>query len=216
MNMKILPALLCSSLFIGACSQERPVRTVQEFLDNPQFLEAAVVRCSVNRTESRYEPECVNARQAIDLVEAREERARRDRLEAESESKRDALRRTQRAAAAARQQAAERERLREEAAYLAQFGEELPPVTESNVPELEANTPGALIPSAEPEQQPTVNTGSGEAEVIFDEPVRPYTDSIPASDGGNAPVVNNDAEPASTDLNSIRDELKRRQEESSD
>ena len=124
------------------------------------------------------------------------------------------MRRTQRAAAAARQQAAERERLREEAAYLAQFGEELPPATVSDGPVLEANTPGALIPSAEPERQPAVTTDDDEPEVIFDEPVRAYNNSVPASDGGNAPVMNSDAEP-DTDLNSIRDELKRRQEESS-
>jgi hypothetical protein len=215
MNMKILPVLLCSSLFIGACSEERPARTVQEFLDNPQFLEAAVVRCSVNRAESRYDRECINARQAIDVVEARDERARRDRLEAESESKRDALRRTQRAASAARREAAERERLREEAEYLAQFGEELPPETVSNMPELEANTPGAVTQSVEPSVQPAVATTSDEPEVIFDEPVRAYNDSIPASDGGNAPVMNNDPDSnTDTDLTSIRDELKRRQEES--
>ena len=213
MNMKILPALLCSCLFIGACSQERPVRTVQEFMDNPQFLEAAVVRCSVNRAESRYDSECVNARQAIDLLEAREQRARRDRLEAESESKRDALRRTQRAAAAARSEAIERERLREEAAYLAQFGAELPPESVSDTPELKANTPGAVIPVAEATEQPVVRAASEEPEVIFDEPVRGYNDSVPASDGGNAPVMNNNEE-SSTDLTSIRDELKRRQEES--
>ena len=213
MNMKILPMLLCSSLFIGACSQERPIRTVQEFLDSPQFLEAAVIRCSVNRAESRYDRECINARQAIDVVEAREERARRDRLEAESKSKRDALRRRQRAASAARSEAAERKRLREEAEYLAQFGVELPPATTSNLPDLKANTPGAVIPSAEPSDQPVVATASDEPEVIFDEPVRAYNDSVPASDGGNAPTMNNDPE-ANTDLTSIRDELKRRQEES--
>ena len=216
MNMKILPVLLCSSLFIGACSEERPARTVQEFLDNPQFLEAAVVRCSVNRAESRYDSECINARQAIDVVEARDERARRDRLEAESESKRDALRRTQRAASAARREAAERERLREEAAYLAQFGEELPPETVSDMPELEANTPGALRQNVEPTVQPAVVTTSGEPEVVFDEPVRAYSDSIPASDGGNAPAMNNDpGSTTDTDLTSIRDELKRRRQEES-
>lgn len=211
----ILPMLLCSSLFVVACSEERPARTVREFLDNPQFLEAAVVRCSLNRAESRYETECVNARQAVSLIEAREERARRDRLEAESKSKRDALRRTQRAAAAARQQAAERARLREEAEYLAQFGAVPAPVVQSDLPQLEANAPGAVIPSPQQtEQSPTV-VEQQDSLVIFNEPVRAYGDSVPASDGGNAPGINSQPE-AETDLNSVRDELRRRQEAASD
>ena len=80
MNKTILPMLLCGSLFVVACSEERPARSVMSFLDNPQFLEAAVVRCSQNRDESRYEMECINARQAVSLIEARDERARRDRF----------------------------------------------------------------------------------------------------------------------------------------
>ncbi len=214
MNKTILPMLLCSSLFVAACSEERPARTVTEYLDNPPFLEAAVVRCSQNRDESRYETECVNARQAVSLIEAREERARRDRLEAQSQSKRDALRRTHRAAAAARQQAVERERLREEAEYLAQFGEVPKPVAASGMPQLEANTPGALIPRPEQTEQAPAVVETQDPPVIFDEPVRAYNDSIPASDGGNAPGMNSQPAPE-TDLNSVREELRRRQEESS-
>jgi hypothetical protein len=210
-HKKYLPMLICSSLLVAACSKERPPRSVQEFMDNPQFLEAAVVRCSVNRAESRYDAECVNARQAVGLIEAREERARRDRLEAESEAKRDALRRTQRAAAAARRAAAERARLREEAEYLAQFGEVPTPQDEGGGPDLEANVPGAVIPSPVQDDVPRSQPSPEESEVIFEEPVRDHIESVPASDGGNAPVVNN--EPAA-DLDSIRDELKRRQEES--
>ena len=215
MNKTILPLLLCGSLFVGACAPERPARTVTEFLDNPQFLEAAVIRCAQNRSESRYEAECVNARQAVSLIEAREERSRRDRLEAQSKSKRDALRRTQRAAAAARNQAIERELLRKEAEYLAQFGAVPKPVVEPDLPQLEANTPGAVIPSPEQTQQSSAAVQPQEPAVVFDEPVRAYTESVPASDGGNAPGMNSQPEPE-TDLSSVRDELRRRQEETSD
>jgi hypothetical protein len=212
MNKTILPMLLCSSLFVVGCSEDRPARSVQEFIDNPQFLEAAVVRCSQNRTESRYETECVNARQAVSLIEARGERARRERLESESQSKREALRRTQRAAAAARMHAAESARLREEAEYLAQFGAVPEPAAQSGLPQLEANTPGAVIPSPEQTEQSSAVVESQYPQVVFDAPVRAYTDSVPASDGGNAPVMNSQPEPE-TDLNSVRDELRRRQEE---
>ncbi len=215
MNKTILPMLLCGSLFVGACAEERQARSVRQFLDNPQFLEAAVVRCSQNRSESRYETECVNARQAVSIIEAGEERARRDRLEAQSKSKRDALRRTQRAAAAARKQATERELLRKEAEYLAQFGAVPKSVVESDLPQLEGNTPGAVIPSPEQTEQSSAAVQPQDQAVVFDEPVRAYNDAVPASDGGNAPGMNSQPEPE-TDLNSVRDELRRRQEETSD
>ena len=214
MNKTFILMLLCSSLFVLACSEERPARSVRQFLDNPQFLEAAVVRCAQNRDESRYDAECINARQAVSLIEAGEERSRRDRLEAQSKSKRDALRRTQRAAASARQQATERERLREEAEYLAQFGVLPPPVVEPDLRQLEANSPGAVIPSPEQTEQSPALEISQDRPVVFDEPVREHSDSVPASDGGNAPVVTSEPEPEA-DLTSVRDELRRRQEEPS-
>ena len=213
MSRKIFLVLMCGSLLLGACSEEPQPRSVREFMDNPQFLEAAVVRCSANRTESRYDAECVNARQAVTLIEAREDRARRDRLEAESESKRAALRRTQRAAAAARREAAERAKRREEEAYLAQFGETLPPEPASDTLELEANTPGAVIPTPQYENQSAPAPLDDEPNVIFDEPVSHSVETTPAVPGGNAPVA--DSAPK-TDLTSIRDELRRRQEDSSD
>jgi hypothetical protein len=111
---------------IAGCAEPPPPRSVQEFLDNPIVLEAALIRCSRDRAETRYDAECVNAREANRIVTAKEVAERRAELEAQSERKRQALRREQEAAAEARRRAAEAEKLREEAAYLAQFGE-LPP-----------------------------------------------------------------------------------------
>lgn len=188
MTKVFLPILLCSTWLFAGCTQERPARSVQEFADNPQFLEAAVVRCSANRSETRYDAECLNARQAVSLIEAREERARRVRLEVQSESKRDALRRTHRAATEARRRAAEQDRLSKEAEYLAQFGILPPPEKAASENELEANVPGAIIS--------TTDVAADDAPaVIFDELVRDYDDSIPAADGGNAPGA--EIEPAS-------------------
>ncbi len=62
-----------------------------------------MVRCGQNRSETKYLEECVNARDAINQIEVGEKQARRAELEAQSERKRQALRRTQAAAAAARQ-----------------------------------------------------------------------------------------------------------------
>ena len=173
-NPAIRSAWLPTALaLLSACAEEAPPTTVQEFVDDPIRLEAAVVRCSQNRQESRYQAECVNARQAVALIEAREERARREALEAQSERKREALRRTQEAAAEARRRADEAERLRREAEYLAQFGVPLPvPEAESKPKEdLGANVPGAVLPDAGASQTPV------------------YGDALPAGDASNAPTI---------------------------
>jgi len=188
MTRSQIPLLLCGFTLIAACSEEPRPRSVTEFLDNPIVLEAAVVRCSHNRDETRYDAECVNARQAISIIEAKEERARRAAFEAESEDKREALRQTQENAAEATRRANEQERLRREAEYMAQFGE-LPPPEEETVGEASpGNAPTMVIP-----------------EPVAEDPVySEVVDAPPASDGGNAPVT--EAEPES-DLDEIRKEL---------
>ena len=188
--------LLCGIALMAGCAEEKEPRSVNEFLNNSINLEAAVVRCARNRTESRYDAECINARQAVSIIEAKEERARRAAFDAESDRKREAFRRTQQAAAEARRRAEEAERMRKEAEYLAQFGE-LPPSDsgEAKLDGAAANAPGMVIPEAEGD--------SGETLL----PV----ESTPALDGGNAPVAV--AEPTS-DLDAVRDELRKRNEES--
>ena len=144
---------------------------MQEFLDDPILLEAAVVRCAESRAETRYDAECVNARQAVSIIEAREERERAALFEEQSQRKRDALRRTQEAAAEARRRAEEAERLRREAEYLAQFGE-LPPADEEagDAAEADGNVPGAVIPD---ETEAAAAAGSVE--------------DLAATDGSNEP-----------------------------
>ena len=199
--------LLCGVALLSACAEEPPPRSVQEFMDNPIALEAAMVRCSQNRSESRYDAECVNARQAVSIIEAKEDRARRDALERQSERKREALWRTQKAAAEARRRAAEAERRREEAAYLAQFGV-LPPPPDGESQGIggAANSPGAVVPPA-----PDESSGGQQSEVVFDE-LPPRRPAEAAADGSNAPAA--EQEPAGN-LSDVREELRRRTEEGS-
>ena len=132
-----------------------------------------MVRCSVDRSGTRYDQECINAREAVDRVQAKEEEKRRLELEARSERKRQALRRTQQAQAEARRRAEEAERLREEAEYLAQFGV-LPPTEGGDQDELPAgNVPIAVIPDAGTQAPSTPSTGS----------------ALPATAGSNAPTI---------------------------
>lgn len=199
---RYLTALIIGSGLVAGCTPEAPpVRTTTEFLENPILLEAAMVRCSADRSGTRYDPECMNARTAVSRIQAKEEDARRAELEARSERKRQALRRTQQAAAEARRRAEEARRLRQEAEYLAQFGV-LPPREEDSESADEAlpegNLPAAVVPEAEVEQ--TTGAASGE--------------SVLATDGGNAPAATPEPEEAAPgDLESIREELRRRNDE---
>jgi membrane-bound lytic murein transglycosylase len=187
---------------VAGCAEPPPPRSVQEFLDNPLSLEAALVRCSRNRSETRYDAECVNAREANKLIAAREEAARRAEFETQSERKRQALRRAQEAAAEARRRAAEAARRREEAAYLAQFGQ-LPPDSNQQTEQPDSgNLPIAVIPQPA-EESP--NTAEGD----YREPL-----SVAPSGASNAPVAETAPEPeAAPNLDEIREELKRRNEE---
>jgi hypothetical protein len=169
-----LTYLLVVMLALVACAEnEPPPRSVNQFVEDPILLEAAMVRCSRDRAKSRYDQECINAREAVNIVEAREEEIRRAELEERSEAKRRALRRRQEAQAEARRLAEEERRRREEAEYLAQFGV-LPPADDGqDKDELpEGNVPLAVIPDSE---LPDANSSSGE--------------SLPAGDGSNAPIA---------------------------
>ena len=167
------------------------------------MLEAAMVRCSQDRSATRYDAECVNARQAVSTIEAEKEAERHAELEARSESKRRALRRAQTAAAQARRRAAESESLRKEAEYLAQFGVALPADGRTRVGEADTgNTPVAVI--SESSESAVISAGSG--------------DAVQATDGGNAPgsVAIPEEDDTKSDLDSIRDELQRRNEDGGD
>lgn len=197
---KRLTMLLCGILTLAGCEKEPPARTVTEFIDNPILLEAAMVRCSQDRAKTRYDAECINARQAVARVQAKEEAAEKAALEARSESKRQALRRTQAAAAEARRRAAEAQRLREETEYLAQFGVEPAGEVEASDPLAEGNLPVAVVPEVAEQQE----VAGADAEIES------------ATDIDDAPVPDAAPEPPASDLESIREELRRRSEEVGD
>lgn len=188
-NLLLLLAGFCSVL--TACSKAPPPRTVSEFLDNSILLEATMVRCAQDRSKTKYEAECVNAREAANRLASAEEEARRIELEKQSERKRRALRRTQEAKAEARRRAAEARRRREEAEYLGIY-EELPP-------DAPAVTAGTNTPLGE-QNTPAADTEQAEPGVVM-EPPETVIDPLAEQQA---------AEPS--DIDSIREELKRRQE----
>jgi hypothetical protein len=202
MPSRLTTLMLGVALLAGCADKEPPARTVTEFVDNPILLEAAMVRCSRDRRETRYEQECINAREAANRIEAREEANRREELEARSEAKRRAMRRMQDVQEEARRRAEEAERLRREAEYLAQFGV-LPPGDDAGDGEdlPEGNVPLAVVPESAVDERPS-STG--------EEP-------LTAGDGSNAPVIRTEPEEAAqetpADLQDIREELRRRNDD---
>jgi hypothetical protein len=208
--MKRTVALLFVLSLLTACGKETPPHTVAEFMEDPILLEATMVRCGQDRSATRYEAECINASDAVDRIAAAKEQERRKELEAESERKRQALRRAQEAAADARRRAQEAEKRREEAAYYGEF-DPLPPKDEE---------PGEDGPPAgEDESGNRAGTATPPENGLPENP-----QPVPADEGVSRmpvvtegePGVSNGAEigaPAATELDAVREELKRRQDE---
>jgi hypothetical protein len=147
-----------------------------------------MVRCAQNRTEMKYEPECVNARDAVNRVQRAEEQERRAAMEEQSERKRQALRKTQEAAAAARRRAEDERRRQEEAEYLGIF-EEIPADNGS----AEMNQPtGAYAAPAATSNAPAV--------------------AVEAGTQTPEEIGQEDELPPGTDLEAVREELRRRQQ----
>ncbi len=214
--------LLLVAVFVAAgCSKEPPPRSVTEFVANELLLEAALVRCTQNRSEMRYDPECINAREAANVIEAREVEEHRAELDAQSEAKREALRQTQEAAAQARRRAAENQRRREEAEYLAQFGDV--PAGETSSAELAGNMPGVVISESADDTDEGGGYETGGVYVSPYEYTPPDTTAELPTAGSNAPAVATEPEPETVveaeetpnDLQSVRDELRRRNEDGS-
>lgn len=135
-----------------------------------------MLRCAQNRSETRYDTECVNARQAVARVQAKEEAASKAALEADSERKRKAFRRTQEAAAEAQRRM---KRARQEAEYIAEYGIEPPATDESDGSSTGGNLPVAVVPEAL--DQAGLGVSSGDTGVV--------------TDGANAPLAQAEPEP---------------------
>ena len=186
--------LITMSLLTACGSEPPPPRTVNEFVENPILLEATMVHCAQDRSRTKYDPECVNAREAANKLAVIDEEARKKSLQAQFERKRKQLRRTQEAAAGARQRAADERRRREEAEYLGVF--ESTPGVDGQV------ASGSTGSTIDPQQN------SGEQELAGNEPGM-VVGPAPEETDENAEL---DSMEQATDIDAIREELKRRQD----
>jgi multidrug efflux pump subunit AcrA (membrane-fusion protein) len=188
--MKGTVAAICVLAALAACGKEPPPRSVSEFMEDPILLEATMVRCGEDRDQTRYDAECINARDAVDRIAAARELARRQELEAQSERKRQALRRAREAAAEARRRAQEAEQRREEARYFGEF-EPLPPGDE---------------PSATGERPERDRDDSPDDSDATESPSNGNLPREPDAASGTATDVGH------TSLEEVREELTRRQD----
>ena len=100
---------------LTACEEEQPV-SFAEFMDDDIARDGTLARCNEDREATANDIECANARRAAAAIALRQERARREALELESERKLELLRQqVERERAAAR----EAQRLAEAAARAA-------------------------------------------------------------------------------------------------
>lgn len=188
---------------VAACAKEPPPPpSVDEFLANRVLLDATMAKCLSDRPRMKYEPECVNAREAANAIARAEEAERRLILEARSERKRAALRRAQEAAEEARRRAEEAARRRREEEYLGLFE---PAVGEAGNPDAARVVPDASEGAAQ------------ETDAVATTDVSPGLAAEAATDGSAETAIAPDAQPpaptendATPDLGEIRDELRRR------
>ena len=182
-------ALAC---LLSACAKEPPPPiSVSDFVNDPILLEATMVRCAHDRSKTKYDVECVNARDAANRLASNDREQHRQQLEAQSERKRKALRRTQQAATEARRRAEEARRRREEDEYLGLYE-----VVPADGGQAVSTTTGYVEPK--PAQRADVLTGNEPGASI----------SQPEDDV----EIEDRPPPLPTDINSIREELKRRQD----
>lgn len=186
-------------LAISGCSDGPPPRTVAEFLDDPIGLEATLSRCNADRSLTRDDPECINAREANNRMAAEDQRRLERDLERESQRKLDAIRRRNESAAIAARQAEEAAKAREEALYEQQF--EIVPETERAPEDSSRSQPdsGPMEP-AETSVVPENPADEGAPEPVSDRPSEETLDSQAESDP--------------SDLESLRQEMNRRNQQS--
>jgi hypothetical protein len=132
-NAKKVGTWLClaaAGLALGGCEEPRPL-SFTEFMEDDFARDGTLARCNEDREASAGDIACANARRAAMAIALREERARREELEAESERLRAELRERIAQQQEAERLAREAEEAAERVAYEAQWVDpddlELPP-----------------------------------------------------------------------------------------
>jgi hypothetical protein len=179
---RLLPPVLVlvTSLATVACD-EPPPRTFTDFMEDRIAREGTLARCEQDRTASRGDIECANARRAEAVIALREERERREESERESARKLAVLRRQIEARDEAALRAAAAEEAAKLAAYDAQWKDGAPP---GDGAETELGAPGA----AEGPLPPVEGSGGAPQAPDFVPPV-PIESTVPVASAATPGAV---------------------------
>ena len=145
---------------LAACGKEPQPRSVSQFLEDPIALEATLSRCNADRSRTRTDPECINARDATRRISAEEEAERRRTFEQQSQRKLDELRRRTEALEERLRRSEEEKRRMEELQYEQQF--EAAAAEASGATTDAANAPAPSEPSNGP--APAAETAPSDVE----------------------------------------------------
>ena len=116
----------CSAIglfcLVAACEEPRPI-SFAEFMEDDIARDGTLARCNMDREATSGDIECANARRAASAIALRDERARREAYEAESERRIADLRAEVERERVTAQEAQQRAEAAARAAYEAQWEE---------------------------------------------------------------------------------------------
>jgi hypothetical protein len=90
--MRVLTIVLLTTAVAGCSAPKAPVRSVADLLEDPIQLQAVLDRCQANPGRAATDPECTNARAAVDRKGAQQDSAEAVKAQKVFEQRRAQLR----------------------------------------------------------------------------------------------------------------------------
>jgi hypothetical protein len=99
--MRVVTTVIVAMAVVGCSAPKAPVRSVADLLEDPIQLQAVLDRCQANPSGAAADPECANARAAVDRKGAQQDSAEAARAQKVFEQRRAQLREQEERARAA-------------------------------------------------------------------------------------------------------------------
>lgn len=78
--------VVAAVVFLAACSQQLPPRSISTLVDDPTVLQGVLFRCNQLQNAALRDPECRNAREAVDRLAADEGIEQQDEKQAAADA----------------------------------------------------------------------------------------------------------------------------------
>ena len=197
MTRRLLLSLSCTVILAACTDVPPPPRSVSEFMDDRIALQTVLTVCNADRSRSRTDIECRNAREAGKRISVLEEAENRRAFETESKRKLEALRRRNAELEERVRRAEEEAQRRAEELYNQQFENPIedPDAADRSGTEIEPAPTEYDSYSGAPDNGPEGGDVAGEVPAET-----PNDGAVPADD-------------TVSDLEAVRQELERRRSE---